>query len=117
MLAIKRVYDEISDDDGYRILVDRLWPRGLSKSKANINLWIKELAPSSGLRRWFHHDLNKWEGFHEKYTEELKAKPELLERIKKLEDKHGTLTLLYGARDQEHNNAVVLRDVLLNFES
>lgn len=112
MIKIKRVYDAPSKEDGYRILVDRLWPRGLSKEKAKVDLWLKEIAPSDELRKGFCHDPAKWEEFKEKYAEELKSKKELLRKIKLIEEEKGTITLLYAAKNKEHNNAVALSSVL-----
>ncbi|MCC6273730.1 MAG: DUF488 family protein [Deltaproteobacteria bacterium] len=112
MIQIKRVYEPPLKVDGYRILVDRLWPRGLSKQVAKVDLWLKEVAPSDRLRKWFSHEVEKWEGFAEKYAAELKDKVPYLAQIKELEKQHGTVTLLFGARDAEHNQALVLWRVL-----
>lgn len=117
MIKIKRVYEDAEANDGIRILVDRLWPRGLSKEKAKIDLWMKEIAPSDELRKWFNHDPQKWEAFEKKYTEELKDKKEMFQQIREAEKKHKTVTLLYGAKDTEHNQAVVLRSYLNNIAS
>ncbi len=108
MIKIKRAYEKAEKGDGYRILVDRLWPRGISKEKAHLDLWIKDIAPSTELRKWFGHDPGKWEGFKEKYKKELAGKKELVEQLKMLEKKHKILTLVYGAKDTEHNEAAVL---------
>lgn len=112
MIHIKRAYEEPEQDDGCRILIDRLWPRGLSKEKLKIDLWLKEIAPSSELRKLFSHDLQKWDEFRAKYRDELKEKMDLLSIIKQKEQEQGNLTLIYAARDKEHNNAVVLLDAL-----
>lgn len=112
MIKIKRVYENPGKEDGYRILVDRLWPRGISKEKAKIDLWLKEIAPSNTLRRWFSHDPKKWEEFKEKYRKELKEKKDLTRQLKKLEKEKRIITLLYAAQDQEHNNAAVLQELL-----
>lgn len=112
MILIKRVYEPPLKRDGYRVLVDRLWPRGLSKQAAQVDLWLKEAAPSDGLRKWFSHDAEKWEGFVKKYSAELRGKAPSLAQIKALEKQHGTVTLLFGAKDAEHNQAVVLLRVL-----
>lgn len=112
MIKIKRAYQEPEDEDGFRILVDRLWPRGISKEKAKLDLWLKDVAPSNELRKWFGHDPEKWPEFQEKYNEELKSMKTSLSKIKDLEKENNTVTLVYGAKDQEHNNAVVLRDKL-----
>ena len=111
MIKIKRIYEVPEEKDGFRILVDRLWPRGISKQKAHVDLWLKEIAPSDKLRKWFSHDPKKWIDFKSKYTKELENNP-LLQRIKQLEKENKTLTLLYSAKDREHNNVVVLYGVL-----
>ena len=108
MIRIKRVYDVASKEDGFRILVDRLWPRGLSKGEAKVDLWLKEVAPSDDLRKWFSHDPGKWQGFIRRYENQLKDKQELLREIKQAEKEKGTVTLLYSARDEEYNQAVAL---------
>jgi uncharacterized protein YeaO (DUF488 family) len=110
-LHIKRVYAEPGGDDGKRILVDRLWPRGLTKEKARVDLWLKEVAPSNELRKWFGHDPNKWPEFKRRYVEELKALGGPLALLRQ-EAAHGATTLLYGAKDEEHNEAVVLLELL-----
>jgi uncharacterized protein YeaO (DUF488 family) len=110
-LKIKRVYAEPSPDDGKRILVDRLWPRGLTKEKAKVDLWLKEVAPSNELRKWFAHDPKKWPEFKRRYAVELKAQSEPLALLRQ-ETSHGTTTLLYGAKDEEHNEAVALLELL-----
>ena len=112
MLKIKRAYEAPARGDGKRVLVDRLWPRGLTRRRAAIDQWAKELGPSHALRKWFGHDAKKWGDFHKKYRAELKEKAKLLAELKKMEKEHGTLTLLFGARDEEHNQAVVLAEVL-----
>lgn len=112
MIKSKRTYDAASDDDGYRILIDRLWPRGLSKEKAHIDLWLKDIAPSTELRKWYDHDVDKWSEFEKRYKDELKSKSELIDQIKELEKEHKTITLLYSAKDTEHANANVLIEIL-----
>jgi uncharacterized protein YeaO (DUF488 family) len=112
MIKIKRIYEQAAEEDGFRILVDRLWPRGIKKETAKIDLWLKEVAPSNELRKWFSHDLEKWAEFKKRYAEELAAKKEMLKKIKQTEKEKGTITLLYSARDVEHNNAVALKAVL-----
>ena len=111
MIKIKRIYELPEEKDGFRILVDRLWPRGISKQKARVDLWLKEIAPSDKLRKWFSHDPKKWVDFKSKYTKELESNP-LLQRIKQLEKENKVLTLLYSAKDKEHNNVVVLYEIL-----
>ena len=110
-IRLKRAYDLPSAEDGLRVLVDRLWPRGLAKSEAAIDRWLKEVAPSSELRRWFGHDPRKWNEFRRKYQVELSGRGDLLKELR-LAAREGPLTLVYSARDQEHNQAVVLCDVL-----
>jgi uncharacterized protein YeaO (DUF488 family) len=110
-VKIKRVYDEPDDTDGTRVLVDRLWPRGLTKERARVDLWLKEIAPSTELRKWFGHDPAKWTEFRKRYIEELKSHPEELSRLKQ-EAARGPITLVYGARDEEHNEAVILQRLL-----
>jgi uncharacterized protein YeaO (DUF488 family) len=110
-VRIKRVYEEPNEADGTRILVDRLWPRGLTKEKAKIDLWLKDVAPSTELRKWFAHDAAKWTEFRTRYRKELKSNTEQLSRLKQ-EAASGTVTLVYGARDEEHNEAVILQRLL-----
>ena len=112
MIKVKRIYEKPSKDDGFRILVDRLWPRGIKKDEAKIDLWLKEIAPSDELRKWFSHKKERWIEFKKRYKEELKEKTELIEEIKKIEIEHGTVTLLFSAKDAEHNNAVVLLEFI-----
>lgn len=112
MISIKRVYEPKSAGDGCRVLVDRLWPRGVSKQKAALDLWMKDIGPSTELRQWFGHDPAKWAGFQKKYREELKGKNEMLDELRNLAKDNGQLTLLYGARDQEHNEAVIIAELL-----
>ena len=112
-IKLKRIYETPDHGDGTRILVDRLWPRGLTKAKAKLDLWLKEIAPSIELRKWFNHDPRKWRSFCARYRVELKHHADQLEMIKS-KAKEGTVTLLYGARDQEHNEAVVLKKLLEN---
>jgi uncharacterized protein YeaO (DUF488 family) len=112
MIKTKRVYDPPSKEDGYRILVDRLWPRGLTKEKANIDLWLKEIAPSDTLRKWFSHDPNKWKEFKNRYEAELAKNQELLRNIVQLEKERGIVTLLYSTREPERNNAIALQGFL-----
>ncbi len=110
-IQCRRIYDDPSPDDGFRVLVDRLWPRGVRKEDAQLDQWAKDLAPSTELRKWFHHDSSQFDAFAEQYREELQ---ELTPALKALLDEAGTrtLTLLYAARNTEHNHANVLRDVL-----
>ena len=112
MIQLKRIYDSANEDDGYRVLIDRLWPRGLSKGNAKIDLWMKDIAPSTELRKWFHHDPDKWEEFQELYKEELSNNKDLLDQLLKLEKYNNKLTLLYSAKDRKRNQAVVLLQLL-----
>lgn len=111
MISIKRVYEGPAASDGTRILVDRLWPRGLTKEKAKVDLWLKEAGPSDALRKWFAHDPKKWAAFRDRYRRELAAKADCLDEIRDAEKK-GPVTLVYAASDEEHNNAVALREIL-----
>lgn len=113
MVNIKRVYDAPDEDDGKRILVDRLWPRGMTKEKAQVDLWLKEIAPTTELRKWFEHDPEKWEAFKKRYIKELQENKEPVSILKDAV-KRGKVTLLYGAKDEEHNEALVLKNVLKN---
>ena len=110
-IQLKRAYEKPLLEDGTRILVDRLWPRGLSKKAAAIDHWYKEIAPSTELRKWFSHDPDRWEEFRRRYTVELREHPEKLRELRGLAMRH-PITLVYSARDELHNDAVVLRDVL-----
>ena len=112
MIKTKRIYEEYSSDDGFRILIDRLWPRGVSKANAHVDLWLKEIAPTDQLRKWFSHDPKKWEPFKKKYIEELKESKPSLEKIKNLKKEHKIITLVFSAKDEQHNNAVVLLGIL-----
>ena len=111
MIQVKRVYEKPSRTDGLRVLVDRLWPRGLTKERATVKLWLKDLAPSTELRKWFGHDPAKWKQFQARYRKELREKKEPLNLLKQ-KSKERTVTLLYGARDEDHNEALVLKKVL-----
>jgi len=111
MILTKRVYDKREKNDGFRILVDRLWPRGLSKEKAKIDLWLKNIAPSNELRKWFSHDSKKWNEFKKGYFNELKNKDKDIELIQN-KSKKGTITLLYGAKDSKFNNAIALKEYI-----
>jgi uncharacterized protein YeaO (DUF488 family) len=111
-VSIKRVYEPTAGDDGCRILVDRLWPRGLSREEAGADLWLKEIAPSAGLRKWFGHDPEKWTEFCRRYREELDSNDEAVQSLKDVIGK-GPATLLYAARDERHNHAIVIRDLLI----
>jgi uncharacterized protein YeaO (DUF488 family) len=109
-IKLKRVYEKSTKEDGTRILVDRLWPRGLAKQKARVDIWLKEIAPSTELRKWFHHDPEKWKEFKRRYRLELKSRGEQIEILQKALKK-GTVTLVYGAKDTEHNEALVLKEL------
>ena len=112
LVRIKRIYEPGVKGDGYRILVDRLWPRGISKVAAHIDLWMRDIAPSTALRRWFNHDPAKWEEFCERYRAELREQQPLLDAVRQ-QAKEGPVTLVYSAKDEQHNQAVALQDLLL----
>lgn len=110
-LRVKRIYEPVSRRDGKRVLVDRLWPRGISKDRAAVDEWIKEIAPSSELRKWFGHDPSRWDEFRRKYKKELHGNRALIQQLK-AEARKRSVTLVYAAKDPDHNNAVVLKEVL-----
>ena len=112
VIKLKRVYEPSSEQDGYRILVDRLWPRGVSEELAHVDLWLRRIAPTTELRTWYGHDLAKWPEFDRRYREELLAHDELLELIRDIERHKKVVTLLFGAKDEAHNEANVLLGVL-----
>lgn len=112
-IQLKRVYDAPAKSDGLRVLVDRLWPRGVAKEALPVDLWLKEAAPSTDLRKWFGHETAKWETFKKRYLEELKGNEALLEPVREALAAGRAVTLLFAARDVEHNQAVVLRDHLM----
>lgn len=112
----KRIYENPAKQDGFRVLVDRIWPRGVSKEDAALDCWAKDLAPSTELRKWFDHDPDKWDDFKQRYRDELQENQELLDDLMQ-KAKSGPITLLFGARDQEHNQAIVLQEFLENYES
>ncbi|HXB32466.1 MAG TPA: DUF488 domain-containing protein [Puia sp.] len=108
---IKRVYEPAANSDGYRILIDRLWPRGLSKEKAHVDKWLKEVAPSTDLRKWFNHEPEKWASFCTRYRGELRGSAAFAELVNDIHT-HKTVTLLFGARDKQHNDAVALEEFI-----
>jgi len=112
MIPIKRVYSDPEDADGFRVLVDRIWPRCVSKEDVKLDFWMKDVAPSNELRKWFAHDPDKWDEFKARYLEELEAKKDLIAYLKIIEKLNKTLTLLYSSWDDKHNNAVVLMELL-----
>jgi len=111
-VKLKRAYESPAAEDGTRILVDRLWPRGLSKEKAALDQWMRDIAPSTELRKWFGHDPARWQEFRRRYAEEMRQNADLLDHLRALA-RQGPVTLVYSAHDEKHNDAVVLRDVLL----
>lgn len=112
-ILLKRVYEAPGPDDGFRVLVDRLWPRGVSKDSARIDLWLKDIAPSTSLRKWFDHDPAKWNEFSDRYLSELRHNADAAEQL--MEQAHrGPVTLVYGAKDKEHTHALVLKAYLEN---
>jgi uncharacterized protein YeaO (DUF488 family) len=111
MIKLKRVYESPSPRDGLRVLVDRLWPRGLTKERAAVDLWLKDVAPSPELRKWFGHDPARWEQFEERYRQDLRAKKDAVGLLKQ-KAKERTVTLVYAARDEDHNGALALKRFL-----
>jgi uncharacterized protein YeaO (DUF488 family) len=111
MIRLKRVYDKPASDDGFRVLVERLWPRGITKAEAHLDLWLKEIAPSTDLRKWFAHDPTKWEEFSGRYEMELAEKGELVTTLEQ-KSRETTITLVYSAHDVSHNSAVVLKRII-----
>lgn len=112
MIRVKRVYENPSKEDGCRVLVDRLWPRGMKKEAAHVDVWMKEIAPSDSLRKWFGHEAAKWSEFQKRYRAELRKRRTELAELRTLEKEHKRLTLLFGAKDEKHNQAVVLAAIL-----
>jgi uncharacterized protein YeaO (DUF488 family) len=111
MIKVKRAYETANPRDGFRVLVERLWPRGVTKERAALDLWLKEVAPSPQLRQWFGHDPDRWQDFKKRYRAELKDQPEAISLLKQ-KSKQGTVTLVYAARDEEHNSALALKAFL-----
>jgi uncharacterized protein YeaO (DUF488 family) len=111
-IHLKRAYDQVSPDDGYRILVERLWPRGLTKEKADVDLWLKEIAPSPELRKWFGHDPQKWQEFSRRYRAELEENTEAVSQLRQILKQEDKVTFVYAARDTQHNSALLLKDYL-----
>lgn len=108
-IVLKRIYEDYEKSDGYRILVDRIWPRGVKKEDAHLDEWLKEIAPTDELRKWYGHDVEKWEAFSEKYLAEIKDNKNAAEEIKKTVKDKKKVTLLFGAKDEKHNQAIVLK--------
>lgn len=111
MLRLKRVYEDPSPADGLRVLVERLWPRGLTRERAAVDLWLKDVAPSPALRKWFGHDPGRWKEFQERYRQELREAKDAVQLLKQ-KGRQGTVTLVYAARDEEHNGALALKHFL-----
>ena len=110
-IRLKRAYEDADSDDGLRYLVDRIWPRGVSKENAQLDGWLKDIAPSNDLRKWFGHDPERWQEFHRRYTAELKVHHDILVKLAETA-RQQRITLVFGARDEQHNQAVVIRDYL-----
>jgi uncharacterized protein YeaO (DUF488 family) len=110
-IRLKRAYEKPAPDDGLRVLVERLWPRGLTKERAAVDLWMKDIAPSPELRKWFSHDPAKWQEFQTRYRAELRQKKELVEELRQ-KCREGAVTFVYAARDEEHNSAALLKEFL-----
>ena len=113
MIKLKRVYEKTTIDDGFRILVERLWPRGIAKDKTQIDLWLKDISPSPELREWYSHDIAKWKEFQRRYREEL-SKNDSVNNLKEILSKQTPVTFVYAARDEMHNSALVLKEFLEN---
>lgn len=113
MIKLKRIYEKPEPSDGYRILIDRLWPRGISKEKASVDCWLKEIAPSNELRKWYHHDPEKWDEFRKKYQAELETVPDKVIQLKDIIRSYETVTFLYSSKEIKHNNAVALKELVL----
>lgn len=111
-IKLKRVYESPDTADGYRVLVERLWPRGMSKNRAKIDLWLKEAGASTALRTWYGHDPGKWEEFRIRYFEEIRTRPEVIKELREVIRTHDTATFLFAAHDTEHNNALALKEFL-----
>jgi len=111
MIKLKRVYEPASKEDGFRVLVDRLWPRGVSKGEAKLDLWLKEVGPTTELRKWFGHDPAKWKEFSARYQNELETNP-AFEQLQQFVAEHPSVTLVYGAADTKHTYALVLKNLL-----
>jgi uncharacterized protein YeaO (DUF488 family) len=116
LIRLKQVYKTPEKDDGFRILVDRLWPRGIAKEKARVDLWLKDIAPSTELRTWFGHDPAKWGEFQKRYAQELMQNKPVLENLRRIIKEQNKVTLVFAASDEHHNNAVVLRTFLASGE-
>jgi uncharacterized protein YeaO (DUF488 family) len=113
MITVRRVYDKKETWEKYRVLVDRFWPRGISKTDAGWDEWLKEVSPGNELRKWYSHDHSKWEEFKQRYKKELDSRQGELRRLRQLELEHGNLTLLYSSKEREYNNAVALREFIM----
>ena len=113
MIKVRRIYDPEEPAEGYRVLVDRLWPRGIPKEKAGWHEWMRDVAPGNELRKWYGHDPSRWEAFKDIYKKELSSRQDLLLKLLQLEKEHGTLTLLYSSKEVSLNNAVALREFLM----
>lgn len=112
MIEVKRIYEKAGREDGFRILVDRLWPRGVSKERAHLDLWLKEIAPSSELRKWFAHDPQKWPEFRQRYIHELKQNKEAVEQLKEIVKSQKKVMLLFGTKNEEYNEAQIIKEFL-----
>jgi len=111
-VKLKRAYEKPEKSDGFRVLIDRLWPRGISKEKAKIDLWLKDIAPSNELRKWFGHDPEKWLEFQKRYKKELVVKKEVIGSLKRIIDEKKIITLIYSSSDEKYNNAIALKKIM-----
>lgn len=116
MITIKRIYETKNENEYYKVFVDRLWPRGISKEKVKWNEWMQDISPSEELRKWFGHESAKWPEFRQRYHEELLHKQEMLNRLKELETRYGHIVLLYSSKDEKQNNAIILREHLEQYK-
>jgi uncharacterized protein YeaO (DUF488 family) len=112
MIRLKRIYEPASEADGFRVLVERLWPRGVTKEAARLDLWLKDIAPSPDLRTWYSHDVSKWDEFKERYQLQLKNNPDQVDLLRKVISEHATVTFLFAAKDEQHCSAVILKDFI-----
>jgi uncharacterized protein YeaO (DUF488 family) len=117
MIRIRRIYEPETPGEHYKVLIDRLWPRGISKEKAGWDEWMKEVAPSNELRKWYNHDHARWDEFRQRYEKELSSRKDDLRKLKRLEEAHGTLTMLTSTKEAEFNHAVALRDYLMRTDN
>jgi len=112
MIKLKRAYEPAHQEDGFRVLVERLWPRGITKEAAMLDAWLKEAAPSPELRKWYSHEISKWEEFESRYRKELEDNPEAVRQVRSLLNQHQMVTFVYAAKDEQHNSALILKSFI-----